>query len=91
MFLATSTTTILTILTFHSVLLASDHHLSRLPFFSQCYGFQRALYEGFSLAFLMPLQAASRAAVELLMQTRILKYRVVTETVSHRTNTGSIC
>lgn len=32
-----------------------------------------ALYEGFSLAFLMPLKAASRSAVEALMQTHLLK------------------
>ena len=32
-----------------------------------------ALYEGFSLAFLMPLKAASRSAVEVLMQTHLLK------------------
>jgi MoxR-like ATPase len=37
------------------------------------YGFQRSLYEGFSLAFLMPLGLASRTAVETLMQNYILK------------------
>jgi midasin len=41
------------------------------------YGFQRSLYEGFAVSFLMPLQPTSRAAVELLMVKYILKGKSV--------------